>query len=241
VFFVVIKESRPDRPRAKPLTPPGIDVLLLFMVDPTPMAERHGRALAELGELGLALARKLQARAMDAETAAEERAAATSFHRISRSVRQTLALEAQLERLRRRMLAEEVAAAAERAEAAVTRRKTQARSMLERLIWREHEDEDAANVLVEHMQKLVDEDALEDDFLAGPLDAYLDRLRDDLNLAAERDEVAASGDSSGVSASRSKAEPDRARIPASAQPRGEGHADPPPPPARWAGTWPDSS
>jgi hypothetical protein len=152
------------------------------MVDAIPMAERHARLLTELAELGMVLARKLQARAMAAETTAEERAAANTFHRISRSLRQTLALEAQLERLRRRMLAEDIEAAAERTEAAVTRRKAQAGAVIERLIWREHDDEDQANHLVEHMQHLIDEDALDEDFLCGPIKAYLDRLRDDLRL-----------------------------------------------------------
>lgn len=130
------------------------------------MAERHARALNELMELGMALARKLQDRAMAAETAEEERAATLAFHRMSRSVRQTLALEAQLER----MLRDEVEQAEVEARQAVTSRKAQVRSAVSRLVWAEHAG-DAGDALVA-------------DFLAQPVAALIARLSHDLGLAA---------------------------------------------------------
>src|SRR5690348_5288091 len=75
------------------LAPRILCVLLLFMSDREEMAERHGRILTELSELGASLARKVHAQAMEAETPDETATLTTAFHRISRSVRQTLALE----------------------------------------------------------------------------------------------------------------------------------------------------
>src|SRR4051812_20579731 len=61
------------------------------------MADRHSRGLAEIAELGLALARDVQARAL---AAPDDRVAelTLAFQRVTRSVRQTYALEARLER-----------------------------------------------------------------------------------------------------------------------------------------------
>ena len=62
------------------------------------MAEKHARILGELAEFGLNLARKLHDQAMAAETPQETAELARAFHSVSRSVRQTLALEARLAR-----------------------------------------------------------------------------------------------------------------------------------------------
>jgi hypothetical protein len=62
--------------------------------------DRHGRMLAELAGLSLALARDLQARALAAESADEAAKLATAFGRVARGVRQTLALEMKVCRFR---------------------------------------------------------------------------------------------------------------------------------------------
>ncbi|HEV2532833.1 hypothetical protein [Phenylobacterium sp.] len=212
------------------------------------MAERHALALAELAELGLVLTRKVHARAMAAETAEEERAAVLCFHRITRSLRQTLALEAQLERLRSRLLREELAAAEARIEKAVGRRKAQVKSVVERLVWREHEG-DEADALVEHLDELLNEDALAEDFLATALDDQIERLRGDLGLKpdgeAGPDEPAAviprsgdapdPGDPSGASSPESRPGSPASPCGRAADEAGGIAASP------WAGTWPDSS
>ena len=59
---------------------------------------RHAAVLAELSELGLTLARDLHARAIQAETADEAVTLSLSFQRVSRAVRQAVALEARIER-----------------------------------------------------------------------------------------------------------------------------------------------
>ncbi|RAK57418.1 hypothetical protein DJ018_05615 [Phenylobacterium deserti] len=62
------------------------------------MGERHGRMLARLAEWGMNLAERLHDEALAAETPAEAAEAALAFQRVSRSVRQSLALEARLAR-----------------------------------------------------------------------------------------------------------------------------------------------
>jgi hypothetical protein len=168
------------------------------MSDLTPMAERHARALNELMELGMALARKLQDRAMAAETAEEERAATLAFHRMSRSVRQTLHLEAQLERLRRRMLHEELeaerrapvtespAARAAR-EAVVVERRCIVREAVEEAIWTEVGDDFMAEAMVEQLEKIVEAEALDAGFLKKPIETCIAELRAAIGLAAKAD------------------------------------------------------
>lgn len=65
---------------------------------PSDMADRHARVLARLTELGLALAEQTFEDAQAAETPAERIEAVKAFHTISRSVRQSVALEAKLTR-----------------------------------------------------------------------------------------------------------------------------------------------
>ena len=62
------------------------------------MTERHRQALTELAELGLSLARKIHAQAETVEDVEQAAELSLAFHRVSRSVRQTVALEAKLER-----------------------------------------------------------------------------------------------------------------------------------------------
>src|SRR5258706_13733903 len=60
--------------------------------------ERHAEALKTLSERALALACAVQERALAAGTGAEMAELSLAFHRISRTVRQCLALEAKLVR-----------------------------------------------------------------------------------------------------------------------------------------------
>jgi hypothetical protein len=224
------------------LTPPPACSTFVLMSDLTSMAERHTRALTELMELGLALARKHQDRAMAAETQEEERAASLAFHRISRSVRQTLALEAQLERMRRRMLAEEIEGAELRTQQAVARRQAQVKSIVSRLVWAERDGE-TAEALIEHLDDLLGEDAAGDDFLSQPVADYIDSLCGDLGLKTEAEaEPDSQPDPEAADAAPATAEvaAGEAAPPPTAEP------DPPAPPAEpeaspWAGTWSNSS
>lgn len=146
------------------------------------MAERHGRVLAELTELGLSLARALHDKAVTAEDPKLANDYALAFQRVSRSVRQSMALEAKLERDRRRAAAEArdypVSRAAEQARElarAVFVRKAEVRSRLRSELWDEYENLDDAAVEATIAGDIEREAALET-FLAEPAGEQVERL-----------------------------------------------------------------
>ncbi|MDB5424473.1 MAG: hypothetical protein JWQ29_1889 [Phenylobacterium sp.] len=156
------------------------------MSDPADMAERHGRILTRLAELGLSLAEELHAGALAAETPKAAGDLVLAFHRVSRSVRQTLALEAKLERDRRLGEREARAEGVREAQARVARRKAQLGAVVERACWTEVEGDEAER-LVDHLGDLLDEDALSDDFLERSFDDQVAQLRRDLGLSPSAD------------------------------------------------------
>lgn len=158
------------------------------------MTCRHGRILAELSELGLALARDFQARALATVDDTAAAGLGLAFHRAARSVRQSVALEARLERDRRRDDREAKAFAARDTQDRVLKRKAQARAAVTRLIWTEAEGEEA-EALLEDLEDRLSEVALDDDFSRGPLETDITRLSADLGLCpADPDAQAADND-----------------------------------------------
>jgi len=156
---------------------------------PKEMVERQGRMLAELSELGMSLARRTHGRAMAAEDPDKAERLALAFHRLSRSVRQTLALEARLEREARRDAVEAERRAGETRREAVRARRSYVGGVGSRLIWTEAERDDVSALLVD-LKRWVDEEAFfEEAFLAAPVETLVERLREDLGLVeAEFDE-----------------------------------------------------
>ena len=163
------------------------------MSEATAKMERQDRILAELSELGLTLARGLHGRALAAETAEEAQALSLAFHRISRSVRQSIALEAKLDRERRRQDHDERREATRRDEASATRRKAQVRLTVERAIWTEAEGLEAERLL-DDLDDLLEEGALGDGFLDEPVEALIARIQDDLGLVAANARAPAAGE-----------------------------------------------
>ena len=153
------------------------------MSDAAAKMERQDRILAELSELGLTLARGLHAKALAAETAEEAQALGLAFHRISRSVRQTIALEAKLDRERRRQDHDDRRDAEQRDEAKARQRKAQVRSAVERAIWAEAEGDEAELLICELDDRLGD-DALAEGFLDAPIETLIARIQGELGLAA---------------------------------------------------------
>ena len=148
-------------------------------------ADKVQRILGELTELGLTLARDLPARALAAETAEEAQALALAFQRISRSVRQSLALEARMEREAKA----EAKAAVDRTrldrDVRIRDVKRRVVEAMDRLIWTEAEgDHDEIEMLDEDLALRLDEMALADDFLEISLEALVQRLAADMGLAA---------------------------------------------------------
>jgi hypothetical protein len=142
-------------------------------------AERQGRVLAELAELGLGLARRLAARAEAAQTDAAAEGLALAFHRVSRSVRLTLALEVRLERERLQGVRE---TRKETVRAAETR-KEQVRHALGRAIPTETESDEAER-LWDALEERLDEEALYEAFTEDALEACIARIRESLGLPA---------------------------------------------------------
>jgi len=146
------------------------------------MGERHGRILAELSELGLGLARELQQRALAAETPEAAADLANAFHRISRSVRQTLALETKLERERRRRAQEDEIEELRQRPQRAERRAAEVREAVERLIWTEAESEERAEELLADLDDYLTWEIASETFLTEPLDGYVARVCEDLGI-----------------------------------------------------------
>jgi hypothetical protein len=157
----------------------------------TEMTARHADALKVLAERALALACAVQERALVAETDSGMAELGLAFHRISRTVRQCLALEAKLTRDAEREAREARSDAARDRGVEAKRRKQFLRTVLTRNIF----DADAvceddgdydpceAQLRIERLESLLDEDELSDELLALPVEDQIARLRDDLGLA----------------------------------------------------------
>jgi hypothetical protein len=153
------------------------------MTDSANMAERHAPILAELAALGLSLARAAHEEALAAETPAAKAEMTLAFHRISRSVRQTLALEAKLARDRQQQQREVRAETVNQKEKAVYRRRSQVRLAVERLIWTEAEGQEAER-LFSDLDDILEEEVLYDSFTVDPVEAHIARICTALGLTA---------------------------------------------------------
>jgi len=152
------------------------------MATPPEMRARQDRILTELSELGLALARDLQGCALATADMSEKADLSLAFQRTSRSVRQTLALEAKLER-DRQVAEREHHETVQRAEAhRVERRRTQVKLAVERCIWSEADGDEAELLLIELEDRLERDDLGE--ALAGddPVETHIARLCAELGL-----------------------------------------------------------
>lgn len=130
--------------------------------------------LRDLMVQGAALAADLQARALAAESSDEAARLAGAWHKVGRSVRQTIALS------RRARRDASVAEQAVRA-AAVERRKAHLAATLRYEIWCEHEGLEAEE-LDDHLDELLGIDSLDEGFTDEDFQAQLVRLRPDLKL-----------------------------------------------------------
>ena len=144
------------------------------MIDRQEMAERHSRHLAELAELGMAVARDLGTATLQADVA-QKAELGLAFQRAARSVRQTLALEARLARDVARV--EEAARkhADQALKAKVSLKQARIGAVIEREIWAEYEEDDA-NEKLDAFSDLLNELTLEDGFLDIDVEAQIARV-----------------------------------------------------------------
>ena len=145
------------------------------------MTARHKALLGEFAELAMALARDLHAAALAAPEPEEKARLAQEFHRVGRSLRQTLALQARLDRAEGRELVEEVRRQREATREAVSVRRKKVRAAVERLIWTEAEGEEAEDYGLS-LEELLDRAETDDDFLDAPLETLVARLAEDLGV-----------------------------------------------------------
>jgi hypothetical protein len=150
------------------------------------MADRHGAILTRLAELGMTLAEDLHARALAAKDDRSANDLALAFHRVSRSLRQTLALEARLERERRQALREAAQREASETLTRIQKKRAQVLRAVAPLVWTEYEGDDA-EALVENLDSWIYQDSQEDGFLEEPVDEIIARLREAFGLPADED------------------------------------------------------
>ena len=172
----------------------------MFMLDAMEMAQRHGRILARLSELGLAYAERLHEQTM---AATDPKAAADlglGFHRVSRNIRQSIALEARL--VRDAQAAERQERAAQHAmktfrdeavdafadiprdQRRIDARKHEIREPVLRAIWDEVEPEDAehAGYLEDLLEQRLELFGRANGFGLEPLEDQLARFYADFEL-----------------------------------------------------------
>jgi hypothetical protein len=142
------------------------------------MMERHARLLGRFADQAAMLAEDLCAAAMAAETAAEKQSLTLAFHRMGRTLRQTLALEAKLRRDARRDSRLDDDRADKLAQARTAARRDRVRNAVEQLIWTEAEDEqvDFLTLLNERLDchDLADPDE--------PVEALIQRIAAEIGL-----------------------------------------------------------
>jgi hypothetical protein len=114
-------------------------VLFLFMSNPAEMAARHASLLRELAELGMALAREVQADALAAKEPELRSRLTADFHRLARTVRQSMALEARLVREHIRLEREACEIAEQAGKVRRKRKRDAVRAHVEALVWTEVE------------------------------------------------------------------------------------------------------
>lgn len=145
------------------------------------MAERHGRVLAELTELGLSLARKLHEKAEAAETLEDARAVAEAYHRVARSVRLTVNLEAKLARDRVRLAREGMAAARDDHKQDAAARKARLKAVVMRRL-RVALGEDEGEDMETDLDLLLDAEEKTEGFLAEPIAVQIVRVCEALDV-----------------------------------------------------------
>lgn len=143
------------------------------------IADQQQLALGELVELGMDFARALKAKVEALSSVEDAERLALAFHRVTRSVRLTLALQSKLARDRLEIARGE----RDRFRVDVHNRVKQVRAVVVREIWTETEGETAER-LTAALDGRLKEDALFETFLEGPVEAAIARIREDLGLAA---------------------------------------------------------
>ncbi|WP_296599132.1 hypothetical protein [Phenylobacterium sp.] len=141
------------------------------------MRERHGRVLAELAETGLVMARRLSDALLATEDAQTQAQLGLAYHRVSRAIRQAIALEMRLWQEPR-----PAPAAAPRPTAA-TVADGPPRPPAERTGWNEYESVDSDEAL-EDLEVLLGAEDLDEEAVHEAVETCLAHIRRDLDAGA---------------------------------------------------------
>ena len=146
------------------------------------------RMLAELAELGLELARDLQACARASEDPDQKNRLSDGFHKTCRGVRHSLALHARCEREEREADREREAEVIEQDKVRRRRRKAEIAAEVTRLIWTEteHDEDEKGRMALElELEEILSLDAACDGFPDQPIEAQIQRIAKALGLTAQ--------------------------------------------------------
>lgn len=150
----------------------------MFMSIEITMQERHGRVLAELAEVGMVMVRRLSEAMVRTEDVQIQAQIGLAFHRVSRAVRQTMALEFRLAQEAGR---EDVVRRTPSPTPATTtsRAPTPPRPTAERVGWNEYERSDSDEAL-DALDALLNAEDLDVNAVHEAVEATMTRLRRDL-------------------------------------------------------------
>jgi hypothetical protein len=158
--------------------------------------------LREIAGLSVSLARELHSRAVEAEDNDQCARLAAAFQKVSRGLRQTIALAAKLERDHARAEREDRDDGERRQKARLAARRTRLQRCAERICWDEAETDDHAADLLEELDIILDAGSEAEEFLTEPVEAQIERIREALGLEGEAPFPPLTGRDSSPEASR---------------------------------------
>lgn len=150
------------------------------MFDGIDMGERHSRVLAELAEVGMTMVRRLSEAMLQARDPQTQAQLGLAFHRASRAVRQTLALEFRLAQEARR-LERDVATLATTAPPSPARAVGAPRPPSERTGWDEYESSDS-DELLDELDVLLEGEDLDLEAVHEAVESCIASIRHDLDI-----------------------------------------------------------
>ncbi len=153
----------------------------MFVQNEADMTQRHAAILAEVAEICLESVRDLAVRQKDADDPEQAALLAGALHKVSRSLRQTLALEARLVREAQRALREDRDDAVKQRTFQTQVRRAKVKSALNQLVWNEYEG-DEAEAWEMAVGECLDDEELVDSFTTEPLDTQVERIRKSIGL-----------------------------------------------------------
>lgn len=147
-----------------------------------PPDDPYAPYLQEVAGLSVSLARELHNRAMEAEDNDQAARLANAFQKVTRGLRQTLALHHKLEQDRARAEREAQPERDRRHKARIAERHTKLHRVMQKVIWDEAESPEDADELIVELFEILKEESEAESFLDEPIEAQVDRVRLALGL-----------------------------------------------------------